>query len=683
MPNFAQTKRFLKLKTPLGADEVLLAGFSGFECFSRLFEFELDLASLTADIDPAQIVGQEMSWTIDSPSGGTSHFAGIVRRFAAGGSDPQGFRRYSATIVPKMWLLTRRTSCRIFQGKTVTEIISMILDELGVSDTDISQLMGTYEPLEFCVQYRESDFDFVSRLMEEFGIFYFFRFEEGKHTLFLADDIAAYQACDPEELPFHEGNMIGHRVTSWQHSYELTSGAVAFRDYDFVKPAADLQVGHPTLLKIPSADLELYDYPGRYVENSTGDGLAKAKMEAEEARFDVVEGSSTCPTLISAGTFKLSSSHGYEGEAGVGRVLVRLSHSATDTSHHQGSGDQTYSNSFTCLPSDVVARPARTTARPRVQGPQTALVTGPSGEEIHTDEYGRIKVKFHWDRSDAKDDNSSCWVRVSQSWAGKKWGAQFIPRVGQEVIVEFLDGDPDRPIVTGCVYNGDQMPTYDLPANKTQSGTKSRSSKEAGASNFNELRFEDKKGNEMLSIQAEKDLERLVKNNESDEVGNDRERKVGQNETIQIGKNRTLQVGDNQETTIGTDLTTTIGNDESASVGANQTLTVGKDRTRSVSGEETISVTKDQTISIEGGRSMSIAKDKAEAVGGASSVSVDKEFTLDAKKIMMEAKDEVSIKVGKASLVMKKNGDITLNGKKITIKGSGDVVIKGSKIAQN
>ncbi|MFT4538693.1 MAG: type VI secretion system secreted protein VgrG [Planctomycetota bacterium] len=691
MSNFAQTGRYLKLKTPLADDELLLAGFSGHETFSNLFHFELDLASLSDEIDPAKLVGKEISWTIDDKGVGERHFAGIVRRFSAGGADPQGFRRYHAVVVPKMWLLTRREGCRIFQELSVVDIISSIFDELGVTDVDVGQLMATYKPLEFVVQWRESDFAFVSRLMEEFGIFYFHTFTDGAHKLVLADDSSTYQPCALDELPFHEANMIGHRVTAWSHEYEMTSGAVAFRDFDYIKPSTDLGVDQPTLLKIPTADLELYDYPGRYLEGADGDSLAKAKMEAEEARFDIVNGSSTCPAFTLAATFKLSSGHGYAEELGVQRVLTSVTHSGSDSSHHQSGGGSSYSNSFTCLPSDIAGRAQRTTARPRVQGPQTAIVTGPSGEEIHTDEHGRIKVKFHWDRSPDKDDKSSCWIRVSQAWAGKNWGAQFLPRVGQEVIVEFLNGDPDRPIVTGCVYNGEQVVPYDLPANKTQSGTKSRSSKEAGAANFNEIRFEDKKGSEELYLHAEKDENHIVESNQALVVGNDQTITVGndRNEEIKndrnliVAKNKSEDVGETKTITVGSDHTETIAGDMQLSVDKGRIMSVGKDLSEDVGAGMTLNVGKDRSMTVGGALEESVAKDSDTKVDGAHTLTVKKESTYKGKKIQIKADDEIQLVTGSASITMKKNGDIVIKGKKITVKGSGDVAIKGSKIGQN
>jgi type VI secretion system secreted protein VgrG len=334
-------------------------------------------------------------------------------------------------------------------------------------------------------------------------------------------------------------------------------------------------------------------------------------------------------------------------------------HHATQ-SYESDGGESSYSNSFHCIPHEVPYRTPQLTEKPNIGGAQTATVVGASGEEIDVDEYGRIVVQFHWDRLGEKDENSSCRVRVSQSWAGKGWGAIFHPRIGQEVIVEFLEGDPDRPIVTGRVYNGEQTVPYTLPADKTKSGIKSRSTKEGQQDNFNEIRFDDKKGSELVSIQAEKDLERLVKNDETDKVQNNRTRDVGANEVIRIGENLTVDVGKDKAVTVAENHSETIGSDQS--------LSVSGDRTRSVGGSETVDVGSDQSITIGGSLSQDVGDEMSVNVGS---------------KLTLEAADQITLKTGSAKIIMKKNGDITIQGKKINIKGSGDVKIKGSKVASN
>jgi len=381
-----------------------------------------------------------------------------------------------------------------------------------------------------------------------------------------------------------------------------------------------------------------------------------------------------------------------------------------------GGGGFKFGCSFEAMDSKEPFRSARTTPKPVVQGPQTAIVVGQSGEEIHTDPHGRIKVHFHWDRHDKSDENSSCWIRVSQQWAGGGWGGMTIPRMGQEVIVDFIEGDPDRPIVTGRVYNGANKPPYDLPGEKTKSTLKSRSSKGASADNFNEIRFEDKKGEEELFIQAEKDKTINVKNNKSETVGHDNSENIGNDEKIEVGNNRDKTVGVDQSETIGSNKTISIGADHTETIGANKTMQIGANHSETIASNmtqnvgankaETIAIAKaltigaayqvtvgasmNQTIGVS--KSQQIGKDSAETIGKDKSISAGKKMTLTsgddfsisgAKKGTIQIADELAITVGKAKIVMKKNGDITINGKKIDVKASDDIVMKGKKILQN
>jgi type VI secretion system secreted protein VgrG len=389
---------------------------------------------------------------------------------------------------------------------------------------------------------------------------------------------------------------------------------------------------------------------------------------------------------------------------------ISLSHTLS-VSHYAsggGGGENDYRCSLIAIDGDRPFRTPATTTKPVVLGPQTAIVVGKAGEEIWTDEYGRVMVQFQWDREGKKDEKSSCWVRVAQAWAGPKWGAIHIPRIGQEVIVDFLEGDPDRPIITGRVYNGDNMPPYDLPENKTQSGIKSRSTKGGSPNNFNELRFEDKKGSEEVYLQAEKDYEILVKNDEHRIVGHDRTEEVKNDETITIDGNRTETVHKNELITIDGTRTETVSKDETITISGARTESVAKDETVSISGQRTLSVTKDdsttvngkqavtvakdQSVDIAGARVFSIAKDDSVSIGGKLTISIAKDETLQVgKKLVIDVADEIQIVTGDASISLKKDGSITLKGKdivvdgsgKVSIKAGGDLVTKGSKVSQN
>jgi type VI secretion system secreted protein VgrG len=534
----SQTNRLLTVSTPLGDNVLLLTAFAGREAMSRLFCYQLELFSEEQAIDPTQIVGKSVTWRIERMPTGSRFFNGFVSRFSAGGRQLRNLRSYRAEVVPWLWFLTRSTDCRIFQNKSAPDIITAVFDAFGFSDYNLN-LKRTYSKREYCVQYRESAFNFVSRLMEQEGIFYYFQHDNGKHTLILADQKTAYQDCPESQVDFSSGSRATNHITSWEHQYEFRTGKWTQTDYNFETPSTNLLSSTNTVLPVPGlSSFEVFDYPGQYAVKSNGDAAAQVRMEEEETDYEVVTGSSQCCTFTPGGKFTLAT-HEIADEAGKSYVITTIQHAAADYSYFDTSRGSEYHNSFSCIPASVPFRPSRQTPRPLVQGPQTAVVVGPKGEEIYTDKYGRVKVQFFWDRQGKKDENSSCWVRVAQAWAGKNWGVIFNPRIGQEVLVEFLDGDPDRPLITGRVYNAEQMPPYALPANQTQSVLKTRSSKNGGTDNFNELRFEDKKDAEDIYFHAEKDFHRVVEN--------DDDLKVGHDQTITVKNSRTEKVQEGDE----------------------------------------------------------------------------------------------------------------------------------------
>jgi type VI secretion system secreted protein VgrG len=551
-----QTNRQLSLTTPLGKDVLLLAAFSGREEMSRPFQYRLDLLSTRQDVAAKDLVGKNVTFTVAREQGTPRCFNGFVSRFSAGGVLFQGLRQYYAEVVPWLWFLSRTADCRVFQNKAVPEVVEQVFKDLGFTDYDW-QLKGSHPKWEYCVQYRETDFDFVSRLLEQEGIFYFFRHESGKHTLVLADQKSAYKDCPEKEVDYSTGSLAVPHVTQWEHHYEFRAGKWAHTDYNFEAPATALLVATTSLVKLPPNDkYEIYDYPGQYEKKEQGEADVKVRMEEEEQACDVVVGQSNCGSFAPGGKFKLKS-HACPSEAGKGYVLVAVEHSASEGSYVTGNGTgHAYANSFTCIPDGVQFRPARTTRRPVVPGPQPAVVVGPKGEEIYTDKYGRVRVQFFWDREGKRDENSTCWVRVAQPVAGKRWGTSFWPRVGQEVIVTFLEGDPDRPLVTGCVYNAEQMPPYlgDGPDDKHKndnkvSGFKSNTTK--GGQGFNELRFDDTKDRQQVFLHAERNLDVRVKNDSLETVLGERHVLVTKDRNEKVSKNQSLTVGENQNEKVG------------------------------------------------------------------------------------------------------------------------------------
>ena len=601
---YTQDNRLLRITTPLGKDTLLLHSLTGREAISTLFEFHLDLLSENPSISPDKLVGQRVTIEIHLADGSHRYISGYVSRFGVTGAD-EHFTNYEAVVVPWLWFLTRMANCRIFQNMTIPDIIAKVFKDHGFSYFRNS-LQGDFEVREYCVQYRETDFNFVSRLMEQYGICYFFEHEKDKHTLVLANSSNGYQPCPVQSkarIDFTEGGHIQEDVvTSWQMEQELRPGKYAMTDYNFETPTTSLLATEDTVFKVGGNDkFEVFDYPGEYTKKAAGESLTRIRMQEEEAVHLVATGTSSCRTFVSGHRFDFSGHS--RSDFNKTYLLTEVHHSASVGGSYEGAGsagDETYSNQFTCIPLSVPFRPQRLTPKPVVQGPQTAVVVGPSGEEIYTDKYGRVKVQFCWDREGKKNDQSSCWVRVSQPWAGKNWGSINIPRIGQEVIVEFLEGDPDRPIITGRVYNAEQMPPYALPDNQTRTTFMTRSTKQGSSSNYNELRFEDKKGSEQVFLHAEKDMDVRVKNDSREYVANDRSLivKGNQNESVdgdqnitisgnqaeKVAQNLSLQVGQNLQEKSGQNFAHDAGMEIHLKAGMNVVIEAGLELTIKASG---------------------------------------------------------------------------------------------------
>lgn len=577
MAKYTQQNRLMELTTPLGKDVLLLQELKGREGISQLFCFQLHLLSENKSVKYEDMVGKKVTITLKHQEDKKRYINGHVSRFVQGRMDDR-FTHYEAEVVPALWFLTRTADCRIFQKKTVPDIVKAVLSEHQVDHKSV--LTGSYQPREYCVQYRESDFAFVSRLMEQYGISYFFEHENGKHTLVLADAPTAHKPC-PElskirYAPSREEGMLWEdTVTGWQAVQEMRTGKYSLTDYDFEAPTTSLLVSVPSTVKGAETKLETYDYPGEYVKKDHGDAIAKVRMQEQEASHMVIRGDGFCRSFTPGFTFDLSEH--YRGDANQAYVLAEVHHdgSAGDSYGtasqflrkmkkrlHGDAPDveakEAYSNRFTCIPKKVPFRPPRVTPLPTINGPQPALVVGPSGNEIWVDKYGRVKVQFYWDRLGKKDDNSSCWIRVSQPWAGSNWGAMWIPRIGQEVLVEFLEGDPDQPIITGRVYNAQQMPPYTLPDHQTRSTHKSRSSKGGGSGNYNEIRFEDKKGSEQLFLHAEKNMDVRVKEESREHVGKNQHLMVKMNQKELIEQNYHREIKMNRQEKVGMDMSTQV-----------------------------------------------------------------------------------------------------------------------------
>lgn len=577
-----QDERFIAITTPLGKDVLLLSEFSGQEGISRLYSYKLQLISENHNIPFKDIIGKSVVVSIVGADGEPRTFHGLISDFSqSGGSGEEAgtarFSHYSATLVPWCWLLTQTRNSRIFQEKNVPDIIESIFKEKGFNDF-VFRLQGTYQPRNYCVQYREADFTFISRLLEEEGIYYFFEHDDKKHTLILADSSSEHPPCPKQEIARCQGVVSADWfeedvITAVELKQQICPGQYTLGDYNFEMPAADLKVSTITNQDIAPTELEIYDYPGEYEKMADGKSLVDIRMQEKEAQITQVTGSSNCRNFISGHQFVLAN-HYRADLNNKGFVLTNVAHQASQNGYlPEEQVQSSYRNDFECIPVEVPYRPPRLTQRPVIDGVQTAIVVGPAGEEIYTDEHGRVKVLFHWDREGKGDENSSCWIRVSQAWAGAKWGAMYIPRIGHEVVVDFIEGDPDRPIIVGRVYHGNNQPPYALPDEKTKSTLKSDSS--PGGGGFNEIRFEDKKGDEQIFIHAEKDQDVRIKNDVRQWVGNDSHLIVKNNQVERIDGDQHLKVIGDQNILVNGTISREAGMDLQEKTGMKHALDAG------------------------------------------------------------------------------------------------------------
>jgi len=639
-----QKNRAIAITTSLGADALLLKNFTLNEQLGRLFQIDVAVASEDPDVDFDALIGSNASIRLALPSGETRFFNGIISRFVLEGNDGT-YATYRTTLVPWFWLLTRTADCRIFQNKKVPDIVEEVFKGHGFKDFKL-KLTASYRTWEYCVQYRETDFNFVSRLLEQEGIYYYFEHSNGVHLMVLVDSPGGH-----DEFPGYgtltyrprtqEQDENSETVTDWVLERGLQTGLWAMGDFDFKVPGSPIRVNANISRSHPNAEFEMYDYPGEYSNRAEGDAYAKVRIEEVQSQHEVLKGQSTVRGLATGSKFTLKGHFRNDQNRGYLATSTVLQ-AATGT---YDSGNQAGSDFFSCgfsaIPSATAFRAARSTPKPLIQGPQTAIVVGKAGEEIEPDEYGRVKVQFHWDRYGKADENSSCWIRVAQASAGKAWGAIYIPRIGQEVIVEFLEGDPDRPIITGRVYNATNKVPYPLPDNKTISTTKSNSSK--GGGGFNEIRFEDKKGEEQIFVHGEKNLDIRIKNDVCETIEHDRHLIIKNDQIEHITNNR-------EET-----------------VEADHKEKIGKDRHLKIAGKE--------AKAVDGSQSLTVAGDVIEVFKAEHSEQTTGNYFLKAANIVIEATTNITIKVGSSSIAIESSG-ITMSATKIEVAGTATAEMK-------
>jgi type VI secretion system secreted protein VgrG len=704
--------RFLELTpTSLFGDEAVLARLEGREEISRPYEFMLTIDSPKESIAPADVIGKPLGVKIDRKDGPPRFVHGYISHLWAGdfvmteGKQRVSSRIYRARIVPWIWFMMRASRSFVYlpekQEKSFQDIFDKLLERVksyghvqtwnDVAGASILKNRKT----EHCVQYRETDFNFLSRTLERFGIYYYFKHEANKHTLVLSDKSNYPRASDAEVdlKPSISSIYTNDQITSWEHAYEFVSGKFEQTDYDFLQPSTSLKTsasksGNVSLSN--NSGYELYDYPNDYVDKGDGTEESYRRMEEEEIRFNTVQGESCCKSFTAGYKFKLKSHYSCPDEAGKSFLLTGVHHSASQPARSTDSQTSTfYSNRFVCVPDSMQYRPARQTPRPRLVSIQTAVVVGPKGEEIYTDEHGRVKVQFHWDREGRHDENTSCWIRVSQSHAGRGFGGIDIPRIGEEVIVSFVEGDPDRPLITGRVYHKESVPPFALPGEKTRSGMKTKTYKGKG---FNELSMDDTPGKEQIRIHGQYNMDTVVENDETHKIGKNRTKSIGVDEVMTIGNNQKLKVGVNKTVDVGTDHTETIGANQNIKIASNQVTKIGANQTTTVASNQSNSVgsAKTETVGMMSNEMVGVMKTTNVGVaysiisGAAMNTAVgfvSAEEVGMTKKIIVGSKLEII--VGASKLVMEAGGKVTIEGTEFLFSAKGNVKINGSIIDLN
>jgi type VI secretion system secreted protein VgrG len=670
--DYAQANRHMKIITPPPTDFLLLAGMSASETISQLFHFRFDVLVDNAKLDQlsrqspgtdpvlTKVLGQDVAVELAMPSGGPRFFHGLCNSITRGGRGSV-FTSYRLEVVPHLWRLTKRLRSRIFQQITVPDLLKQLLvSEWQLDANGFVGLEGPFEPRDFIVQYRESDFNFVSRIMEEEGIFYYFEHKSDGHQLVLANvSMNLLPVPEPRRINYETTAGLVYRdarIYDWQMRQELRSGKCALRDHCFELPHLHLEAAKTTQASVEvgqtehrlklgdNVRLELMDWPGKYAQRFDGvtpDGgdqsdrlqkifednkrTVRIRMQEETAQSIVIAGASYCRQLKPGHKFTLQNHPTANGDY----VLTSVNHTGSNPGYRSGGGSYIdYANTFVCMPVGLPYRPPRTSRRPVVPGTQTAVVVGPPGEEVFTDKYGRVKVQFHWDAEGKSDAHSSCWVRVGQPWAGKRWGASFWPRIGQEVIVDFVEGDPDQPLIIGSVYNAVQMPPYlgdgfdpKHKNNNQISGIKSNTT--MGGEGFNEWRFDDTKGQQQVFFHAERDMHTRVKRDNVELVLNDRHLIVGEeqdgkklgDQKEKVFQDKHLHVKRHQQEQIEGNLNLTVGHGD-AQDGGNVDIVIEKTKKELIEGDCHLHVEGGQNTLVDGSLSRSVGGDQSESVGG-------------------------------------------------------------------
>jgi type VI secretion system secreted protein VgrG len=690
---------------------------SGMEALCAISEFELECASPSDSVNALDLLGKSFTIEIATQYDSPRYINALVTEFGFVGPDSsaKNLYRYRAKLSSWLYLATKVNDCRVFVGKTVPEMVQIVLADLGMPFE--MKLMETYLPREFCMMYNETIYSLIKRLTEEVGIYFYTKHDNGSHSIVFTDG-GHLTLPQYAKIPFLTPKLrtmdIEEQVKDWHITHQLQSGRYVTSSYNFKTPSAnlrkidDLPKGHA------HDKLEVYEWNGRYPDLGEGGQLARVRREEQQQDFQQIVAKSNVRGIMPGFYFKLTDHPVSSNNAEY--LIVGASYFFQENQQTDDAKETEWSVDFTAKPSSERYQPPRVTPKPLIVGPHTAKVTGPAGQEIWCDEHGRVRIQFAWDRYGKNDENSSCWVRVASPWAGSNFGGVHVPRIGQEVMVEFLGGDGDQMVINGRVYNQNQMPPWNLPANATQSGFLSRSSPGGAYGNANAIRFEDKKGAEQVWIQAERNMDTEVENDETHHVMHDRTKTIDHDETVFVHHDRTETVDHNETITVHNNRTERVDQNETISIGGNRTEEVEKNETVTIDGNRTKTVQKNESDTINKSWSINVAKFKTETIGmaymqnvglgrlenvgmgyalnvilgynvnvGAMMVTLVGASRADkvGNKWTMTAGDEASITVGKSSLVMKADGTITLSGSKINIDASGPIQINGKDVNVN
>ncbi|RQR30922.1 type VI secretion system tip protein VgrG [Burkholderia sp. Bp9143] len=716
--------RVFTLDSPHG-DDLKFHTLDGSDELGRLFEFRIEALADSHSLSLKDMLGKPVTVRIEQQDRSTRYLNGIVARATLAGRRAERHYGYELVVRPWLWLATRRSDCRIFQNRTVPDIVQEVLAPYGFPIEN--KLAESYVPRQYCVQYNETDTAFVSRLMEFEGIYFYFRHAADSHTLVLCDAMSSHVALPGyETIPYIAPDRTAiadeEHIDGWLPAQEVSVGKHQTTDYDYTKPRADLSSQKIDPRGHDHDSFASFEWPGGYRDDAPGAHYSRVRLEEQQAEHE--RASAETDVRGAAPGYLFTLEHCPRADQNREYLIVRCQYRFQENAYasDQGAEAVVHQTMMLVQPSSLPYRSPRDTPRPRTNGPQTATVVGPPGEEIWTDQYGRVKLQFRWDRYGQSNQDSSCWVRVSSPWAGGGFGGVQIPRVGDEVVVDFLNGDPDEPIVTGRVFNGEKMPPWGLPGSATQSGLLSRSSPGGTTDHANAFRFEDKKGAEQLWMHAERNFDaeteadhtlsvgnnhtHTVGNDETMQVKNNRQRSVGQDETVNIGKNRVAQIGVDETHGVGGNRTRTVGKKETVTIASDREATIGGSHTESVTHGKTETIGEGKTLNVGqmyqttsqdmktlvasahteeiGTRTSTIAKAHTHTVGGEHTVNVGANHTTNVQhQVTVNAGDQLSLVCGNSSIVMKSDGTITIQGVNVTSTGTNSHSVNGKTVTSS